>query len=303
MNTTIPTAHELREQAIAAVRQGQETTLTVIRNVVEAVSSATSKLPSAASKLPTAASERFHLPLADKLPSREAMVAGAYDFAGHLLAEQRKFTEEILKITAGRRPATAGDTAEDDDAADADDAAEAGHPAGELQADPARAVISSARTTRMDRAVVPGSCPAPPRTIVSRVRKEALTWRTHGSRGGRRSALSSASSASGPTCHCGSSPRRPACPTRTSARSSAGCTSRSIRALRAISDALNLSAETLLAQAGLIDAIAGDTAKATSPDTEAVAETERAIRADPRLSEDQKAALLAVYDSMAGPAA
>ena len=77
----------------------------------------------------------------------------------------------------------------------------------------------------------------------------------------------------------------------------------SIRPLRAISDALNLSAETLLAQAGLIDAIAGDTAKATSPDTEAVAETERAIRADPRLSEDQKAALLAVYHSMAGPAA
>ena len=77
----------------------------------------------------------------------------------------------------------------------------------------------------------------------------------------------------------------------------------SIRALRAISDALNLSAETLLAQAGLIDAIAGDAPKAASPDAEAVPETERAIRADPRLSEDQKAALLAVYRSMAGPAA
>ena len=77
----------------------------------------------------------------------------------------------------------------------------------------------------------------------------------------------------------------------------------SIRALRAISDALNLSAETLLAQAGLIDAIAGDAPKAASSDAEAVGETERAIRADPRLSEDQKAALLAVYRSMVGPAA
>jgi transcriptional regulator with XRE-family HTH domain len=77
----------------------------------------------------------------------------------------------------------------------------------------------------------------------------------------------------------------------------------SIRALRAISDALNLSAETLLAQAGLIDAIAGDAPKAASADAEAVPETERAIHADPRLSEDQKAALLAVYRSMAGPAA
>ncbi len=74
----------------------------------------------------------------------------------------------------------------------------------------------------------------------------------------------------------------------------------SIRALRAISDALNLSAETLLAQAGLIDAIAGDAPKDAGPDAGAVPDTERAIRADPRLSEDQKAALLAVYHSMAG---
>jgi transcriptional regulator with XRE-family HTH domain len=74
----------------------------------------------------------------------------------------------------------------------------------------------------------------------------------------------------------------------------------SIRALKAISDALNLSAETLMAQAGLIDAIAGDAPKAAAPD--AVPDTERAIHADPRLSEDQKAALIAVYRSMAGPA-
>jgi len=76
----------------------------------------------------------------------------------------------------------------------------------------------------------------------------------------------------------------------------------SIRALRAISDALNLSAETLLAQAGLIDALAGETPKAADAGDETVPETERAIRADPRLTEDQKAALLAVYRSMAAPA-
>jgi transcriptional regulator with XRE-family HTH domain len=74
----------------------------------------------------------------------------------------------------------------------------------------------------------------------------------------------------------------------------------SIRALRAISDALNLSAETLLAQAGLIDALAGDAPKAAGADGEDVSETERAISADPRLSADQKSALLAVYRSMAG---
>jgi transcriptional regulator with XRE-family HTH domain len=73
----------------------------------------------------------------------------------------------------------------------------------------------------------------------------------------------------------------------------------SIRALKAISDALNLSAETLLAQAGLIDAIAGDAPKA--PHAGDVPDTERAILADPRLSEDQKSALITVYRSMVGP--
>jgi hypothetical protein len=77
--------------------------------------------------------------------------------------------------------------------------------------------------------------------------------------------------------------------------------------LRAISDALNLSAETLLAQAGLIDAIAAETDPRTgtapakddsAQDGSSVPGTEQSIRADKRLSEDQKAALLVVYRSM-----
>jgi DNA-binding XRE family transcriptional regulator len=76
----------------------------------------------------------------------------------------------------------------------------------------------------------------------------------------------------------------------------------SVRVLRAISDALNLSAESLLAQAGLIDAIAGWAgahAGAAAAEGEAgVPDTERAIRADKRLSEDQKSALIVVYRSM-----
>lgn len=76
----------------------------------------------------------------------------------------------------------------------------------------------------------------------------------------------------------------------------------SVRVLRAISDALNLSAETLLAQAGLIDAIAagpGAGAGGGVPaDEPSVTGTEQAIRADKRLSEDQKSALLVVYRSM-----
>jgi transcriptional regulator with XRE-family HTH domain len=73
----------------------------------------------------------------------------------------------------------------------------------------------------------------------------------------------------------------------------------SVRVLKAISDALNVSAETLLAQAGLIDAVATGTVGADEAGQKA-AQTEDAIRADERLSEEQKAALLAVYRSMLG---
>ena len=78
----------------------------------------------------------------------------------------------------------------------------------------------------------------------------------------------------------------------------------SVRVLKAISDALNLSAETMLTQAGLIDAMAATatdgTADKTAPEPRDLPDTEDAIRADPRLSDEQKAALIAVYRSMLG---
>ena len=81
----------------------------------------------------------------------------------------------------------------------------------------------------------------------------------------------------------------------------------SVRVLKAISDALNLSAETLLAQAGLIDAVTGkspeadETGRPDGGETAQKARTEDVIGTDERLSDDQKAALLAVYRSMVGP--
>jgi transcriptional regulator with XRE-family HTH domain len=75
----------------------------------------------------------------------------------------------------------------------------------------------------------------------------------------------------------------------------------SVRVLKAISDALNVSAETLLAQAGLVDAVAGASSSAgAAAETDVEDRTEDAIAADKRLSDDQKAALLAVYRSMVG---
>ena len=74
----------------------------------------------------------------------------------------------------------------------------------------------------------------------------------------------------------------------------------SVRVLKQLSDALNVSAETLMAQAGLVDAVTVDAA-GESDDAETAPKvplTEDAIRADERLSEEQKAALIAVYRSM-----
>jgi transcriptional regulator with XRE-family HTH domain len=79
----------------------------------------------------------------------------------------------------------------------------------------------------------------------------------------------------------------------------------SVRVLKQLSEALNVSAETLLTQAGLIDAVVADKAKPDGQDQDQAAPnppppTEDAIRADARLSENQKAALIAVYRSMLG---
>jgi len=67
----------------------------------------------------------------------------------------------------------------------------------------------------------------------------------------------------------------------------------SVRVLKAVSSALDLSAEALLAQAGLLDA--------REPADPPPGTTEAAIRADTSLSESQKKALLSVYRSFRPP--
>lgn len=69
----------------------------------------------------------------------------------------------------------------------------------------------------------------------------------------------------------------------------------SMRVIKLISEALNVSAETLLTHAGLLHHADGD--GRTAADTPAV---EQAIEADVRLSDQQKAALISVYRSMLG---
>lgn len=66
----------------------------------------------------------------------------------------------------------------------------------------------------------------------------------------------------------------------------------SVRVLKAIADALNVSAETLLVQAGLLEN-GGEEGEAAGSSVES------AIRTDPVLSDDQKEALINVYRTMA----
>lgn len=66
----------------------------------------------------------------------------------------------------------------------------------------------------------------------------------------------------------------------------------SVRVIKAIAQALNLSAETLLSQAGLLE----DEREGTS-DQNRQPVTEMAIRADAELTDAQKQALLTVYRS------
>lgn len=64
----------------------------------------------------------------------------------------------------------------------------------------------------------------------------------------------------------------------------------SVRVLRSIAKALNLSVESLLVRAGLLDADEGGVGLGDR-------DVETAIRDDPSLTDDQKASLLAVYRS------
>ena len=68
-------AQDLQEEFLKTIRKSQETVVEAIKTWVETVQSITPKLPS------------VHVPLADKLPKPEEVVASAYDFAEQLLAQ------------------------------------------------------------------------------------------------------------------------------------------------------------------------------------------------------------------------
>jgi hypothetical protein len=85
-------AQELQDRYVFAVRKSQEITVDVIRTWVAAIQRVSPKVPA------------VKVPLADKLPKPQDVVARSYDFAEQLLASQRKFADEVLKATAPLLP-------------------------------------------------------------------------------------------------------------------------------------------------------------------------------------------------------
>jgi transcriptional regulator with XRE-family HTH domain len=69
----------------------------------------------------------------------------------------------------------------------------------------------------------------------------------------------------------------------------------SVRVLRSIARALNISAEELLERAGMLDDESTESTEST--ESVAITDTESALRADPHLSDEQREALIAVYRS------
>ena len=79
---------ELQDEILKTVRKSQEAVIDAIKAWADTVQSIMPKLPAVS------------VPLADKLPKPEDVVANAYDFAEQLLAGQRKFAEDLLHATA-----------------------------------------------------------------------------------------------------------------------------------------------------------------------------------------------------------
>ena len=96
---TATMTEDVREQVLGVVRKSQELTLDALKQVVETVNTAAEKLPAVpfADRLPS-----LHQ-LPGVLPAPETVVSGTFDFLERLLAEQRKFADELVKAASGLR--------------------------------------------------------------------------------------------------------------------------------------------------------------------------------------------------------
>jgi hypothetical protein len=94
MGTTI--RQELEEEFLSSIRKGEEIALEALKPLVEAVHYVIPAMPV------------VRMPLAGMLPTAHEAVAEAYGFAEHLLADQRRFADEVITATSPLLPGRAG---------------------------------------------------------------------------------------------------------------------------------------------------------------------------------------------------
>jgi len=88
---TTPT-QELQESFLSAIRKSQDITLQAIKVWVDTAEYFTPKVSYA------------HLPFARLLPKPHDVVGRSFDFAEQMLASQRRFTDDALKVTSQLLP-------------------------------------------------------------------------------------------------------------------------------------------------------------------------------------------------------
>jgi hypothetical protein len=91
-STSTSTQKELQDQFLSIVTKSQEMALDAIKSMVDTVATITPKIPA------------VDVPFADRLPKPQDVVASGYDFAQKLLTSQRKFADEVVKVTAPLLP-------------------------------------------------------------------------------------------------------------------------------------------------------------------------------------------------------
>jgi hypothetical protein len=94
---TRTSTQDLQEEFLTSLRKGQKTIIGALRIWVDTVTTVTPRLLPLTDKLPKL--PNVTVPFAGKLPTPEETVHSAYGLAEQLLANQRKFADDVLALT------------------------------------------------------------------------------------------------------------------------------------------------------------------------------------------------------------
>jgi hypothetical protein len=94
MATTI--RQELQEEFLSTIRKGEDIALEALKPLVEALQFVIPEMPT------------VHVPFADRLPTAHEVVTDGYHFAEHLLANQRQFADQMIKVATPLLPGRTG---------------------------------------------------------------------------------------------------------------------------------------------------------------------------------------------------